>query len=175
MIPSPLHLVAGKRTFTSFVSKVKAKVQEYDQQRYARIFSLFACYLLRSHEQRGEVGEGSITFTHSLICRHLTGTPQTPHQLALALVPPAATLLNPRRPHWIDTRSKHITHHESLQNRSQEQLITIPRVGIFRSPLCSPFFPLCYRTSVEALPISIPCSFYRSTVAVFVSRWRFVG
>jgi hypothetical protein len=44
VMPSPLHIVAGKRTFSSFVSKVKAKVQEYDQQRYARIFSLFACY-----------------------------------------------------------------------------------------------------------------------------------
>ena len=29
------YLVAGKRTFNSLVSKVKAKVQDYDQQRYA--------------------------------------------------------------------------------------------------------------------------------------------
>lgn len=33
--------VAGKRTFSSLVSKVKAKVQEFENTRYAKIFTLF--------------------------------------------------------------------------------------------------------------------------------------
>ena len=35
------HLAAGKRTLSSFVSKVKAKVQEFDQSRYAKIVTHF--------------------------------------------------------------------------------------------------------------------------------------
>jgi len=35
------RFVASKRTFSSLVSKVKAKVQEFEQTRYAEIFTLF--------------------------------------------------------------------------------------------------------------------------------------
>ena len=64
MIPPIPLCVAGKRTFTSFVSKVKAKVQEFDQNRYADIlFSRgtvppsLSCF-------RGSGGRGQTSIIH---------------------------------------------------------------------------------------------------------------
>lgn len=48
MILMLMHKTAGKRTFSSLVSKVKAKVQEFDQSRYADLHPpppLFFCYI----------------------------------------------------------------------------------------------------------------------------------
>lgn len=59
-----MFVVAGKRTFTSLVSKVKAKVQDFDQQRYAGIFVLSACYSL-SLPREGTGDRGKTTSTHS--------------------------------------------------------------------------------------------------------------
>jgi hypothetical protein len=126
------HLVAGKRTFSSLVSKVKAKVQDYDQQRYAESLPsppvtpyprLFRISWATS--KGGEIGEGEhnvhVLLTRSLIRQRLTGTPQAHHHhLAQALA--SAPVILPNRPHldWIDSRSKHITRQGSLQTRSQE-------------------------------------------------------
>ena len=43
------NLAAGKRTLSSFVSKVKAKVQEFDQSRYAKIVTLFFFFFFWFH------------------------------------------------------------------------------------------------------------------------------
>ena len=56
-----LYLVAGKRTFSSFVSKVKAKVQEFDQQRYAGSLP----------------SPGTHSFTHTPMSYRNTSSPNT--------------------------------------------------------------------------------------------------
>ena len=63
--------VASKRTFSSLVSKVKAKVQEFEQTRYAKIFTLFfssTCHMAlhpRHASADQEAHNISVTFTHS--------------------------------------------------------------------------------------------------------------
>ena len=104
--------VASKRTFTSLVSKVKAKVQEFEQTRYAKIFPLFFSSTLFSlahgpappSRLRGPRGPQHFRCFHtfisfySLLCQHLTGIPPTPLPLALALAQATqATLLSPLR------------------------------------------------------------------------------
>jgi hypothetical protein len=76
-IASP-YFVAGKRTFSSLVSKVKAKVQDYDQQRYAgslssppvyspspRLLRTSAGPRAREEDGRGEKIALAHAFTHT--------------------------------------------------------------------------------------------------------------
>jgi hypothetical protein len=92
--------VAGKRTFSSLVSKVKAKVQEFENTRYAKIFTLFFSSTLFPWQHmalqpasclRGPRWPATFPlFSHihiicSLLCLHLTGMPPTPLPLVLAL------------------------------------------------------------------------------------------
>ena len=49
VIDTDTQNTAGKRTFTSLVSKVKAKVQEFDQSRYADRHPLFFFFAARRH------------------------------------------------------------------------------------------------------------------------------
>ena len=87
--------VASKRTFTSLVSKVKAKVQEFDQTRYAEIFTLFfsstifSCHMVLHPHMPPRTNIPLPSHIRpicicSLACQH-TGIPPTPLPLILAL------------------------------------------------------------------------------------------
>ena len=68
--------VASKRTFTSLVSKMKAKVQEFEQTRYAEIFTLFfsstifSCHMaLHPHmPPRSTISVAFAHLSHLLTC-----------------------------------------------------------------------------------------------------------
>ena len=99
--------VASKRTFTSLVSKMKAKVQEFEQTRYAEIFTLFFSSLHDLLLPHGPAPPHASAVHHFRCFRtfvpfaHLrantSGIPPTPLPLILAPALAQATMLSPLR------------------------------------------------------------------------------